>query len=176
MPIFLVLLALTAPARAKDFHHGPDHNQIDGVRVEAHGNANEYSVLGAGARVEFAVAPDGFIRGNVHDELALSLGADGFFAAWPAWSPYYDRPYVEPLALVQWNFYLGRRWSVFPEAGVAVRVDPTQTAWVDPYGHTHAWIYPETAFGVGARYHFNGRAALLLRVSKPGGLQVGVTF
>ena len=84
--------------------------------------------------------------------------------------------HVTPIAAAQWNFYFGGHWSVFPEAGVALRVGLDHYGWTDPYGHTYPWIYPALDLGVGARYHFNPSVALLMRVSTPGGLQVGVTF
>src|SRR4051812_44903304 len=92
-----VSLSLAAPALAHE-HHGPDHNQIEGVRFDLHGNVDHYSMLGLGGRVEFAIVPDGFIGGNVHDELALSFGADVLFA--PAnlgWADYDAGAYVVPI-------------------------------------------------------------------------------
>lgn len=163
-------LAAAAPALAHDGHHGPDHNQIDTVRVEAHGSVSSYGVVGGGARAEFAIVPDGFIGGDVHDELALSLGADGFFVnVNPTW--YEGGMYVVPIAALQWNFYLGQDWSIFPEAGLAFHVSADDAVWP---GHRDVFATPDV--GIGARYHFADRNALLLRASTPGGLQVGLTF
>ena len=163
-------LALAGTAAAHDGHIGPDHNQIKGVRLEAHGTVSPYSVLGAGARAEFAVAPNGFIGGDVHDELALSLGADAYFAQL---NPgFYDGGfYVVPIAALQWNFYLGQQWSIFPEAGLAFHVAANDTGW-----NGRQPIYAQPDLGFGARLHFSDRNALLLRASSPGGLQVGLTF
>jgi hypothetical protein len=175
--VLSISCVLAAPALAHEGHTGPDHNQIEGVRVDLHGNVDRYSMFGAGGRVEFAVVPNGFIGGNVHDELALSFGADILFAPLGFGDGYYDNgAYVVPIAAVQWNFYLGQHWSLFPEVGVAVNVGFNHDGWYDKNGHAYGWLYAEPDVGVGARYHFNSNVALLMRLSTPGGLQVGVVF
>jgi hypothetical protein len=176
-PIALLSLIVATPAFAHETHHGANHNQIRGVRFDVHANLDQYSMLGAGGRVEFPIVPDGFIGGKVRDELALSFGADLFFAP-TYWgdSGYYGGAYVVPIGVAQWNFYLGERWSVFPEAGIAVHVGIEHDGWYDRHGRSYPWLYPTPDLGIGARCHFNDRVALLLRISTPGGLQAGVTF
>ncbi|MDP2310258.1 MAG: hypothetical protein Q8P18_29855 [Pseudomonadota bacterium] len=169
--------ATAAPALAHDAHHGVDHNQIDGVRFDIHGNIDGRSVFGAGGRIEFAIVPDGFIGGNVHDELALSFGADLFFVPLYWGDNYYSgSAYVIPIGAVQWNFYLGNHWSVFPEVGVALHIGFDNSGWHDKHGRSYGWLYAEPDLGVGARYHFNDNVALLMRISTPGGIQLGVVF
>lgn len=176
--VLAIVLHATPTAMAHDSHVGPDHNQIHGLRVDLHGNLDGWGMLGGGARFEFAIVPNGFIGGNVHDEFALSFGAD--LLAAPTymfgWSGYGGGAYVAPIAAAQWNFYLGDRWSVFPEAGLAVHVGLDHGGWYDKNGHTYGWVYAMPDVGIGARYHFNGSVALLMRISTPGGLQVGVVF
>ena len=75
-----------------------------------------------------------------------------------------------PIGAVQWNFYLPHNWSVFPELGVAAHVGFHHDGW-----RGNDWIYPWPDVGFGARYHFNRRVALLMRISTPGGFQFGVT-
>lgn len=148
-------------------HVGEDHNQIDGVRFDVHGNFNSYGALGAGIRADIPIVANGFING-VNDELAISPGVEVFF--FNTWNDFGGRPYVMPLAMLQWNFYIGDEWSVFPELGVALFVGDEDYL---PGGNA---IYATVASGVGARYHFSTRNALLLRASWPAGLQFGVTF
>ena len=127
------------------------------MRVDIHANIDSRSVFGSGARFEFAVVPDGFIGGNVHDELALSFGADVFFA------PLY------------WgdNYYSGGAYVV--PIG-AVHVGFNHDEWYDKHGHGYGWAYATPDVGFGARYHFNSHVALLLKLSTPGGAQVGIVF
>ena len=157
------LLLLSTPALAAGVHTGPNHNQIDGVRWDIHLDLEPYGFFGVGARVEFALVPDGFLD-SVNDELALSLGADLFFASVsydPA--PYYPGgAWLVPVAAVQWNFYLGSEWSVFPELGLAVHTRFDQNGWTDKHGRDHRWIQPGLHAGVGARWHFSPSA-----VSRP---------
>lgn len=151
-------------------HHGPDHNQIRGVRFDIHGNLDMYGMVGSGIRFEFPIVPDGFISGEVHDELALTFGADIMFA--PFIPNYYDSgPYVLPIGAVQWNFYLPHNWSIFPELGVAAHIGLREDPW-----RGHKSIYPWPNAGFGARYHFTDRVGLLFRISTPGGFQFGMIF
>lgn len=176
LSVVSVLLASPAFAHGED-HAGPDHNQIQGVRGELHGSLDSYSVIGVGGRAEFAIVPNGVIPGNVRDEIALSIGGELFVAPIDFGGYYYSEGlYLVPIAAAQWNFYLGERWSIFPELGVAIRVDPGQDGWTDNNGRDHGWIYSQLDAGFGARYHFDDRVALLLRLSTPAGLQVGLTF
>lgn len=176
-PCVLLLGVLATPALAHDdhhddrlVHHGDDHHQIDAIRFDVHSNMDMYGMVGVGGRLEFAIVPDGFLGGNVHDELALSFGADVLIA--PFVPRYYDKgPYVLPIGAVQWNFYLPHNWSVFPELGVAAHVGFREDGW-----RANNWIYPWPDIGFGARYHFNRRVAMLMRVSTPGGFQFGVNF
>lgn len=151
-------------------HHGRDHNQIRGVRFDIHSNLDTNGMVGAGGRIEFAIVPDGFIGGDVHDELALSFGADVLIA--PFVPRFYDAgPYVLPIGAVQWNFYLPHNWSVFPEVGVAAHIGVRPDEW---RGHKRIYPWPNVGFGV--RYHFTDRVGLLMRISTPGGFQFGLNF
>jgi hypothetical protein len=161
--------------------------KIDGVRFDVHLDIGWHEALGAGLRVEFAIVPDGFLRGGrVQDELALSMGGEAFF-----WS-FHDRHHFDddrhndglryhdgfslmPVFAAQWNFYLNESWSVFPEVGAAL-------AWWtyehhhngNTHGHSYVRFYP--LISVGARWHFTDRNALLFRLTWPVGFQFGITF
>lgn len=160
-------LALGVPslASAEDY----SQNHIHGVRADVHGNLGGYGSVGAGFRIDIPLVPNGFLD-NVDDEFALSLGLDAFF--YDFFPGYYDGGlYLIPIAVVQWNFYIHPKWSVFPEAGLAFYVGPGNSEL-----RNGRRFYPTPAFSVGARYHFNTRNALLLRVSTPAGISVGITF
>jgi hypothetical protein len=137
-------------------------NRFSNIRVELHLDFNWYNAVGAGARIEFPIAPYGILRG-VDDEIALSVGAEFFYFYTPA----SQGLGVYPIVALQWNFYIDRI-SLFPELGVAFLFGPTR----DAYWAT--FIAPFVGFGI--RFHFTPRNALIARVSWPAGLQLGITF
>jgi hypothetical protein len=149
---------------------------IDGfVRFDAHLGVGWRGSVGPGVRLDIPLVRDGLIS-SVDDELALTLGGDVLFHTHGHRHytyrdhRYRDHPYhtgdmtlLFPVA-AQWNFILPRNWTVFPEIGLALE-------------HHYKHLHPLFNIGGGARWHFNGgRAALLLRVTHPGGFQVGVTW
>jgi len=134
-----------------------------GVSFDVHLDLGYYGNLGAGFRADIPVVADGIIDG-VDDDLRLSLGAEMFW--------FYHRDGdglgVFPIFALQWNFFLSSEWSVFPELGAALLFAPNRNRFF------RTFLAPY--LGLGARYHFGRRNALLLRVGWPGGLQIGITF
>jgi len=131
------------------------------VRFDVHVNVGWYRFFALGFRVDIPIVPDGLIDG-ADDELAITVGAE------VAWFYRYKGFGVFPVLALQWNFFLGQKWSIFPELGVAFLFGPQR----NDYWSTFA--APHVAFGV--RYHFSQRNALLARVAWPGGFQIGITF
>lgn len=162
-------LLLAGPALAQDPQSSSNStNHIGGVRVDVHADLGGYGSFGAGFRLDVPILREGFIQ-NTDDELAISLGLDGYFLSF--YHDYYDGgPYLIPSVVLQWNFYIGDDWSVFPEAGLSLWVgDP------DYLRHGNG-LYAAPNLGIGVRYHFSRRNALLARISTPTGLQLGLTF
>jgi hypothetical protein len=152
-------------------------NNIHSARFEIHGNINPY-ILGAGFRAELPIVPDGIIRGasNVHDEFAVSLGADLWFASY--YAGYHSGAYIIPVATIEWNFYIGDKWSIFPEIGIAFPIgfngpDYDYHYWGGPARHGYYLWY---AAGFGVRYHFSARNSLVFRIGSTSGFAIGVTF
>ncbi len=180
----LQLLQLAAPPALADDGYPRDgsggdaySNSIHGMRLDIHGNVDRWGMLGLGGRVELPLVPQGLFRSSVHDEFALSLGADLLFAPTTlGWSGYYGGGYVVPIAAVQWNLYFGDRWSIFPELGLAVHLGFDDSTWSDPSGRSYGWIFVEPNLGIGGRFNFSPRVALLTRLSTPGGFQLGLNF
>lgn len=156
-----VLAGPTAWALAQ--HDGSGPNRFAHVRFEIHVGFNWYGGIGGGARLEFPIVPRGLLSG-VDDELALSLGAEVFYF----YVPNAVGVGVAPLLALQWNFYVSRAVSVFPELGVAFLFGPAR----ERYWSTFIAPYA----GVGIRFHFTDRNAFLIRASWPAGLQLGITF
>jgi len=178
--LFVALLASSSASSA-----AAQARPIDGVRVDVHGDIGHWGALGAGFRVDIPIVPDGFLHASsVKDELALSPGLDLYF--WRSTYDYWDNgcrcwvsgggaDYVSfwPTITAQWNFYLTRAdWSFMGEAGLVMGIND------DRYWNRGAgrgfWLM--FAAGAGARYHFNERNALLMRIMWPGGFQIGITF
>jgi len=124
-----------------------------------------YGAFGGGFRVDITLTPNGVING-IDDELTLSLGADLFWFYWREYNGFG----IAPLAVVQWNFWISREWSVFPELGIAFIFGPND------WNNRYYGSYVGPAGGFGARWNFSPDAALLLRVSWPGGFEIGIAF
>jgi hypothetical protein len=164
----LAFVLVTPVSAVADEGPGLSSNHIEGARLDAHANFGGYVSLGAGMRVDLPLVRSGLLAG-ADDELALSAGADVFFTDF--YDDYYDGgPYVIPSVVLQWNFYFAPQWSVFPEAGIAFYVGD------EDYLPRGSSVYATYALGLGARYHFSDRNALLVRIATPTGLQVGATF
>ncbi len=141
---------------------------ISQVRWDAHLDLGY--AFGAGFRADIPIVREGFID-NVADDLVISPGAELFFFDY---HDYYRDSGVgfAPLVALQWNFYITPEWSAFPELGFAMLFGR--------YGYWHDRhdrdVYASLFLGIGGRYHFNDKNALLLRLSWPAGLQFGITF
>jgi hypothetical protein len=156
--------------------------RIRGVRPEVHLGLGGHGDLGAGFRIDIPIVPEGFLH-NGRDDFALSPGMDIQFFDFdddhddlPGPRPGRDRDrdrdgdgvLIIPQLAAQWNFYFPRHaWSIFPEAGLAIVIG-------DWDGHDDVHVDPLFAFG--ARKHFSGRTALVLRAGWPCGFQVGIAF
>jgi hypothetical protein len=134
--------------------------QIEGVRPEVHLDLGFHADVGFGVRVDIPVVPEGLLL-SAKDDLAISVGADLLFDDGRVWVGI-------PVAL-QWNFYVDRAWSLFPELGLALLA-----------GHHHHDNHDDVGvdflLAVGGRYHWSDRNALVLRIGWPIGIQFGVTF
>lgn len=143
----------------------------------AHGDG-----LGLGLRATFEIVPEGFIA-KVNDSVGIGVGAD--FVRYEAGDARgectdytsgpngtricvevdggdggRDRLYVP--VVMQWNFFLTRRWSVFGEPGLFAYFG-------DDFG-----VRPFALF-LGGRYHFTDQVTLTLRAGYPT-VSVGVSF
>lgn len=136
--------------------------------------------LGAGMLVGINLAPRGFIP-SINDSVSLGIGLDwvqyltnttssGECAEWigtgdeaicirvkggAGAGSYFFAP-----AVMQWNFYLTKQWSVFGEPGLALYLWSANS---DP--GVHANLTP--VFNVGGRWHFSKKAHLVLRAGYP---------
>jgi len=158
LPMAAVVSLLLSPAAAR----AQEDTRHTSVRFDVHLDVGWYKDIGAGFRIDIPIVPEGLLL-EANDDLSLSLGAEIFWFYGAS-----DGLGVFPIIALQWNFYVGDRWSVFPELGAALLFAPNRNRF------WRTFIAPFV--GLGARYHFNERNALLLRVNWPAGLQIGLTF
>jgi hypothetical protein len=136
---------------------------------------------GAGFRGTIEIVKNGFIS-KINNSVGIGFGLDYLrydgwhgprgqcerFANGPAGTKvcvevrdhvsYFYLPVV-----LQWNFWLHRKWSVFGEPGVAFYFDD---------GH---FDFTPFVLYAGGRYHFNDRIALTMRIGYPS-FSLGVSF
>lgn len=164
---FAVLLLWSAPAAAQDEVEGAGRAGQDSLRLDLHLDLGWYGAFGAGARLDVTIVPEGLLDG-VEDDLAISPGLEVLFF----YSQYYgDGVGIWPLLAFQWNFYLSDAWAIFPELGI-IFFFAQESRYYERYWSS--FIAPFGGFG--ARWTFNGKNALLMRISWPAGFQVGITF
>lgn len=162
-----LLLSATVPALASEWITEQPGEHLNQMETELHGVLGT-NALGGGIRIGLPVISQGFVP-SLNNNVMLSLGVD--FLNWPS-SDYAVTGMVIPIML-QWNFFLTRRWSLFGEGGVAVQDWFSRRANGDDQT---LFIWPGLA--AGARFYFNDGQypALLLRVGYPSGLSVGIGF
>lgn len=170
------VMAMTGSAWAQSFAGRPGAH-VTGVEVEpqvvvGYGfdrGPGYTDGFGFGLRLGIPLMANGPIT-SINDSLALSVGADLVY-----WNGSYNQntfwgtsELLIPVML-QWNFYLTRVFSIFPEAGVALGIG----------GCSDCGFYAAPGFALGARIHLDGRAgypALVARIGFPAGLTLGVAF
>jgi len=141
--------------------------------------------FGLGFRGTIEVAPRGFIP-SINNSVGIGFGIDWVHfpsaAVRGTCSNYvtgpngteicteidygrYDANYIYLPIVMQWNFWLNQKWSVFGEPGIL------------PYFHgSHPDFGPSPlSFYAGGRFHFSHRATLTMRIGYPT-LSVGVSF
>ncbi len=171
-------------ARADDTIKRPGDHPIYSVELEPHGLLGVYtpyahsdSGFGIGGRFSIPIVTNGFVP-TINNSVAISFGVDwihydGCFFAGNCSVDYLHFPIV-----MQWNFFVARRWSVFGEPGLAIYhgffsdcpIAATNFACNTP---TSTGIEP--AFFIGGRYHFADGAALTMRIGFPS-FSIGVSF
>ncbi len=175
----LALLAMStilldaAPARADDtINHPGDHPKYT-VEIEPHLILGWYRNVGAGVRFNFPLMDNGPIK-TINNNLALGVGAELSYLGYTSrWRGYYFREgglYLSVPVTMQWNFFVSEHWSVFPELGVAFN-----HGFYDCGRFDCNFLYVDPVAAVGARYHFNEKIALTMRLGYPG-FTIGVSF
>lgn len=183
LPIFFALvlaaLAVAAPAAADDTIKQPGDHPHYSVEVEPHlllGWGWGYGGgFGFGGRFSIPVVQNGFIP-SINNSVAISFGVDALFYN----GCYYNdgncgATYLWFPVLMQWNFFVAQRWSVFGEPGLAL-----YNGWWNgcngpcPRGGPGTFGI-EPALYLGGRYHFSDSVSLTMRIGFPS-FSIGVSF
>jgi hypothetical protein len=181
-------LLLASSARAQSVIKTPGDHPLYSVEIEPHAlfgwDANYAGDgFGLGGRVSIPLTHRGFIP-SLNNSVAISFGLDwvhysdcDFYfkgTAYGCGADFFEFPIV-----MQWNFYVASRWSVFGEPGLYIYHGSFDDNYCGGQGQP-ACGYPtatsvDLAFWVGARYHFTNKVALTMRLGFPT-ISVGVSF
>jgi hypothetical protein len=130
--------------------------------------------LGPGFRGTFVAVDNGFVS-SINNSIGIGFGLDWiFYGQHCSGGPPRDCVTVSDAIIpvvLQWNFWLHPRWSVFGEPGVAFHLRT--------HAH-HDFAFDAFTIYGGARYHFTDHVTLTLRVGAPvihdNVISVGVSF
>lgn len=169
----LLALVPEAAASIKNPNDHPDyraelepHATFIGYRAYRYGGAPRGSrykyfgdpEIGAGFRATIELGDPAFIP-KINNTVGISFGVDFTNCQYCRrdfwiWMP----------VTLQWNFFFNEHWSAFADIGAMLRGD----------GFFND-VYPDPAFMLGGRYHFNDDIALTLRIGIPF-VTFGVSF
>jgi hypothetical protein len=164
---------IRSPGEHTDYHVDIEPHGVLGL---AYWDTGAYGTFGfgGGARFSIPLCKNCFIP-KINNNVAISFGADFVFYPFTNVNFTFTDLYL-PVAM-QWNFFIAKKWSVAGELGFApvfgVFYDTGYCNGAGPNCHNW-WIYPDA--GVVARYHFNDRVALTMRLGFPEFFNVGVSF
>lgn len=188
-----LLLGWMDSAAAQSIIKQPGNHPNYSVELEPHGLVGfdppgpaRDNGLGLGARATFVVLDNGFIS-KINNSIGIGVGLDWLHYDddnddWEYWCRrrdcgwdrgYYDEYDVDYFivpVVMQWNFWLHRKWSVFGEVGGALAFVEAD----DWYDDDDVELFPFLFFG-GGRFHFSDTAALTMRVGYPY-FSLGVSF
>ena len=179
---FLAIFALPPrPALAGDntISRPGDHPQYT-VEAEPHllfgwGDVYAAGGYGLGGRFSIPVVQNGFVP-TINNSVAVSFGVDWMHYDW-CWyhgscaANYFDFPVV-----MQWNFFVAQRWSVFGEPGLAIYHGSWGCGNANcPNNWNTNVTSVEPALYLGGRYHLNDSMSLTMRLGFPA-FSFGISF
>jgi hypothetical protein len=174
------ILAAPTPARADDTIKHPGDHPAYTFEVEPHlllGWDNVYGGNGWGGGVRFGIpiVDNGFVD-SINNSVAISFGVDllHYDRCWHAGSCVGN--YIDFPVAMQWNFYVGKRWSVFGEPGLVLYhgfFEDCPNGVVCPGAPVATSLEP--ALFLGGRYYLSDRTTLTMRIGFPS-FSFGVSF
>jgi hypothetical protein len=189
-------LAHPRPATADDTIKRPGDHPHYPVEIELHGlwgwthyNYAPVDGFGLGARFSIPIVDDGFIK-TINNSVAISFGVDWLHYSGTDCYYYFDPHNRGPCydvgdanylffpVVMQWNFFVASKWSVFGEPGLVIYHGFFDYCAGSPAGYpcqNPSTTGVDFAIYVGGRYHFNEHVALVMRVGYPT-FSFGVSF
>jgi len=176
--VALVLLAASS-AQAEGIIKRPGDHPRYTVEVEPHAvfgfdGVFAFGGYGLGGRFSIPIVQNGFIP-SINNSVAIGFGLDfiHYDACYQGQRVCGANYFWIPIVM-QWNFFVHERWSVFGEPGLAIYhgvfPDCAGPGCVFP---TENSLLP--ALYLGARYHMSEGVALTMRIGYPA-FSVGVSF
>jgi hypothetical protein len=177
---FAVVFAAN-PARADDTVRHPGDHPAYTFEAEPHllfGWDNVYAAdgFGIGGRFAIPIVDNGFVP-QINNSVAIGFGLDliHYDSCW--WGGDCSANYIHVPVVLQWNFYVAKRWSVFGEPGLVFF-----HGFIDdcPSSDKNCPNRPretslEPALYLGGRYYFDDKITLTMRIGFPS-ISIGVSF
>jgi hypothetical protein len=159
--------------------------------------------FGPGVRFSIPLMSPGFIK-TINNSVAIGFGLDlmrynggyyGYYGYYnycnnnrnrcPGWTGAYDASFwaIHVPVVMQWNFWITDKWSVFGEPGLTIRhaFYPDVGYCGAGYDPIYGSCYPDRTniyftFFAGGRYHFSERVALTMRLGHPIDFSIGLSI
>ena len=179
----VAVLAVAVPARADDTIKHPGDHPAYTVEAEPHlllGWDDVYASggFGVGARFSIPVVDNGFVS-SINNSVAIGFGLDlvHYDSCWIGGNTACSANYIHIPVVMQWNFFVAQRWSVFGEPGLVIFHGFIEDC---PFNDGRCNGRPrvtsvEPALYLGGRYYFNDKMSLTMRIGFPS-ISVGVSF
>lgn len=185
-----IALGTASPAHAQSIIKHPGDHPDYKVELEPHGLfgwAAQWvgNGLGVGLRATIPIVQNGFVK-TINNSVGIGFGLD-----WLRYDGcyFYDRrfgryegygcdaSFFQIPVVMQWNFWLTPKWSVFGEPGLyvyhGVFDDYCDTRFVGCSAPTRTSIDP--ALFAGGRFHFSDTVSLTMRIGYPS-FSIGASF
>ncbi len=172
--VLISATARVASARDETIRQPGDHpNYV--IEMEPHlilgwGGFDGYGAggFGAGGRFTIPLVKNGFVP-TINNTVGIGFGVDFTYYNNCGYNNSLCGGHVADLltfpVVMQWNFYVAQRWSVFGEPGISLNYASAD----------RNYFFPYPVFEVGGRYHFTEHVALTARIGFPY-FSIGVSF
>jgi len=186
--IFAAASAAGRAAYAQDTIRSPGDHPNYAVEIEPHVDLNWFdnvgygfggdAGIGLGLRASIPIVQNGFIP-TINNTVAIGFGGDAVYFGCGfngvncgLWTLYFP-------VVLQWNFYVAPRFSVFGEPGFSLDYAFYNGTLCNGVGgklrSVGSNFFPGPVFEIGGRYHINQHLALTARIGYPQ-ITFGVSF